>query len=99
MALEDSYLFVQGPPGAGKTTIGSQLIVGLLRQGKRVGVTSNSHKVINNLLRAVEARASEEGFRSRASRSRAGRIRRARSRADSSTTLTRMPISSKPAAS
>ena len=62
MALEDSYLFVQGPPGAGKTTIGSQLIVGLLRQGKRVGVTSNSHKVINNLLRAVEARASEEGF-------------------------------------
>ena len=31
-------------------------------QGKRVGVTSNSHKVINNLLRAVEKRAEEERF-------------------------------------
>ncbi len=61
-ALEDSYLFVQGPPGAGKTTIGSQLILGLLREGKRVGVASNSHKVINNLLKAVEERADEEGF-------------------------------------
>jgi uncharacterized protein len=61
-ALDDSYLFIQGPPGAGKTTTGAQLIVGLLRQGKRVGVTSNSHKVINNLLRAVEERAGEERF-------------------------------------
>ena len=63
LALDDSYLFVQGPPGTGKTTAGAQLIVGLLRQGKRVGVTSNSHKVIHNLLRAVEARADEQGVR------------------------------------
>jgi uncharacterized protein len=61
-ALADSYLFIQGPPGAGKTTVGSQLIIGLLRQGKRVGVTSNSHKVINQLLEAVEKRAAEQGF-------------------------------------
>jgi len=54
LALNDSYLFVQGPPGTGKTTTGSQLIVGLLQAGKRIGVTSNSHKVINNLLKAVE---------------------------------------------
>ena len=62
LALDDSYLFVQGPPGTGKTTIGSQLIVGLLQAGKRVGVTSNSHKVINNLLKAVERRADEQDF-------------------------------------
>jgi len=62
LALDDSYLFVQGPPGTGKTTAGAQLIVGLLRHGKRVGVTSNSHKVIHNLLRAVEERADEQGF-------------------------------------
>jgi predicted RecB family nuclease len=62
MALDDSYLFVQGPPGTGKTTAGAQLIVGLLKHGKRVGVTSNSHKVIHNLLRAVEERAAEQNF-------------------------------------
>jgi len=61
-ALEDSYLFVQGPPGAGKTTTGSQLILGLLRDGKRVGVASNSHKVINHLLKAVEDLADNQGF-------------------------------------
>jgi uncharacterized protein len=52
-ALDDSYLFVQGPPGAGKTYIGARLIVELLRAGKRVGITSNSHKAINNLLDEV----------------------------------------------
>ena len=61
-ALDDSYLFIQGPPGSGKTTIGSRLIVDLLRAGKRVGVTSNSHKVIHNLLDAVEERAAEVKF-------------------------------------
>ena len=34
MALDDSYLFMQGPPGAGKTYTGSHLIVGLLRAGQ-----------------------------------------------------------------
>ncbi len=62
LALDRSYLFIQGPPGAGKTTIGSKLIVALLRAGKRVGVTSNSHKAINNLLAAVERQAKIAGF-------------------------------------
>ena len=62
LALDHSYVFVQGPPGSGKTTVGAHLIVGLLRAGKRVGVTSNSHKAINNLLEAVEARAKLEHF-------------------------------------
>lgn len=60
--LDDSYLFVQGPPGSGKTHTGARLIVDLLRSGKRVGVTSNSHKAIHNLLDAVEAAAREQGF-------------------------------------
>jgi uncharacterized protein len=61
LALDRSYLFIQGPPGAGKTFTGSHLIVELLRLGKRVGVTSTSHKAINNLLKAVEAVAREKG--------------------------------------
>jgi uncharacterized protein len=58
--LDRSYLFVQGPPGAGKTYTGSRVIVALLKQGKRVGVSSNSHKAINHLLREVEKVAAAE---------------------------------------
>ena len=53
-ALDRSHLFIQGPPGAGKTWTGSQVIVELLKRGKRVAVSSNSHKAINNLLAAVD---------------------------------------------
>jgi superfamily I DNA and/or RNA helicase len=63
--LQESYLFIQGPPGAGKTYTGSQVIVALLQRGARVGVSSNSHKAINNLLAAVERRAAEEKVRFR----------------------------------
>ncbi len=59
--LEDSYLFIQGPPGSGKTYTGSHVIVELLRRGQRVGVSSNSHKAINHLLGAVEKVARERG--------------------------------------
>ncbi|HHK0662485.1 TM0106 family RecB-like putative nuclease [Pseudomonas aeruginosa] len=59
--LENSVLFIQGPPGAGKTYTGSHVIVDLLKAGKRIGVTSNSHHAINNLLSAVESRAQAEG--------------------------------------
>jgi superfamily I DNA and/or RNA helicase len=60
--LDRSYLFIQGPPGAGKTYTGSHAIVELLRRGYRVGVSSNSHKAINNLLRAVEDVATAKSF-------------------------------------
>ena len=59
LGLDDSVLFIQGPPGAGKTFTGAHLIVDLLKAGKRVGVTSNSHHAIHNLLAAVEQRAAE----------------------------------------
>jgi uncharacterized protein len=63
--LDESFLFIQGPPGTGKTHTGSLIIVELLRRGYRVGVSSNSHKAINNLLGAVEraARKKRVSFR------------------------------------
>lgn len=60
--LDNSYLFIQGPPGAGKTYSGKHLIVALLRAGKRIGVTSNSHKPIHHLLLEVVKQAQSEGF-------------------------------------
>jgi uncharacterized protein len=60
--LDQSVIFIQGPPGAGKTYTASKVIVSLLRDKKRVGVSSNSHKAIVNLLQAVEKVAKEEGF-------------------------------------
>jgi uncharacterized protein len=63
--LQNSYLFIQGPPGAGKTYTSSQIIVNLISAGKRVGVSSNSHKAINNLLAGIEKAAKEKGIRFR----------------------------------
>ena len=53
-SLDDSYLFVQGPPGSGKTTKGAHVICDLLQRGKRVGITSTGHKAIAHLLNKVE---------------------------------------------
>jgi uncharacterized protein len=61
--LDQSYMLVQGPPGAGKTFTSSHAIVALLAEKKRIGVASNSHKAINNLLKDVEAVAKEKGVR------------------------------------
>lgn len=63
--LQDSYLLVQGPPGAGKTYTASHAIVELLKQKKRVGISSNSHKAINKLLEGVERIAIEQRVRFR----------------------------------
>jgi uncharacterized protein len=56
---DHSYLFVQGPPGAGKTFTGAHLILDLISAGKRVGVTANSHKAISNLLAETERQAAK----------------------------------------
>ncbi|HEX7536395.1 MAG TPA: TM0106 family RecB-like putative nuclease [Dermatophilaceae bacterium] len=53
-SLSGEVLAVQGPPGSGKTYTGAALIRALLDDGLRVGVTALSHKVINNLLTAVD---------------------------------------------
>ena len=59
--LTDSYLFIQGPPGAGKTHTSAHVIVELIRRGKKVGVAANSHKAIHNLLDMVEKMAEKLG--------------------------------------
>jgi uncharacterized protein len=60
-AMDRSHLFIQGPPGAGKTFTGSRVIVELIRRGHTVGISSNSHKAINNLLGAIVDHARERG--------------------------------------
>lgn len=60
--LDHSYLPVQGPPGAGKSYTGSHLIVRLIQQGKKIGITALSHKVITNLLTKVWEVAREKNF-------------------------------------
>lgn len=59
--LNDSYLFIQGPPGAGKTHTSAHVIVELIRRGKKVGVAANSHKAIHNLLDMIEDMAENLG--------------------------------------
>ena len=59
---------VQGPPGAGKTFTGARMIVEMVRNGKRVGICANSHKVIVNLLDGVLEAASKQGLDARAVR-------------------------------
>jgi predicted RecB family nuclease len=51
--LVSGVLAIQGPPGAGKTFTAAQMICALVRAGKKVGITANSHKVIRNLLDKV----------------------------------------------
>jgi uncharacterized protein len=60
LALDDTTLAVQGPPGAGKTYIGARMICDLVHEGKTVGVCAQSHKVIRNLLEAVVAASKKE---------------------------------------
>ena len=51
--MQETVLCIQGPPGTGKTYTAAHSILGLLRDGKKVGVTANSHKAILNLLQTV----------------------------------------------
>jgi uncharacterized protein len=48
--LDHTTLAIQGPPGTGKTWTGARMILDLVASGKRVGVTSNGHKVIGKML-------------------------------------------------
>lgn len=61
--MDNTTMAIQGPPGAGKTYTGSHVIVGLVQAGKTVGVSSNSHKAIDNLLAGIEKVARAKGVR------------------------------------
>ncbi|WP_114217093.1 TM0106 family RecB-like putative nuclease [Ochrobactrum sp. 3-3] len=60
--LEGGVLPIQGPPGAGKTFTGAHMICELVRLGKTVGITANSHKVIRNLIDEAIKVAGEKGI-------------------------------------
>ncbi len=62
LGLDETVLAIQGPPGTGKTHTAAHMICALVKKGKRVGVTAMSHKVIRNLLNAVDKAARELGM-------------------------------------
>jgi predicted RecB family nuclease len=59
--LAGGTLAIQGPPGSGKTYTAAQMIVALVREGRKVGVTATSHKVIGNALDRIHKVAVEAG--------------------------------------
>lgn len=63
LALDHSYLAIQGPPGTGKSYTASRLIVRLLKEGYKVGVTGLSHKVISNLMAKTAEACEKEGVK------------------------------------
>jgi predicted RecB family nuclease len=65
LSATPSILPIQGPPGSGKTYIGARMILELIRQGRKVGITACSHKVISNLLNEIckAAREARMSFR------------------------------------
>lgn len=60
--LDHSCLVIQGPPGAGKSYTGARIIGALLAEGKRVGISSNSHSAINNLLLGTARHCRDAGI-------------------------------------
>ncbi len=60
LAMSDTVLAIQGPPGAGKTFTGARMICAFVKAGKKVGVTALGHKVIRKLLEEVTLAASED---------------------------------------
>ena len=60
-SMSGGCLVIQGPPGTGKTYTASQVIMALLADGKKVGISSNSHKAVVNLLFACGDAARERG--------------------------------------
>lgn len=48
--LNKSTIIIQGPPGAGKTYTSANVILDLVSKGKRIAVSSNSHKAVDNVL-------------------------------------------------
>ncbi len=66
LSLDRTTLPIQGPPGSGKTYAGARMILDLVHERRRVGVTANSHKVIGHLLdEVVDAARTDPRFRDR----------------------------------
>jgi len=57
--LDHGVLPVQGPPGSGKTWTGARMVAALVADGRKVGITAQSHKAITNLLDEIGAAFAE----------------------------------------
>jgi uncharacterized protein len=66
LALQNSTLCVQGPPGSGKTRRGARLISRLIQAGKRVAISSNGHNAICLLLNEAVKTGVADGIAIRA---------------------------------
>lgn len=62
-SMSGGCLVVQGPPGTGKTYTASRVISALLGAGKKVGVASNSHNAVVNLMSACGEAVTQKGGR------------------------------------
>ncbi len=51
--LDNGVLPIQGPPGTGKSHTAARMILSLIKEGKKIGVTALGHKVISSLLDKV----------------------------------------------
>lgn len=59
-AMDETVLPIQGPPGTGKTYVTARAILSLVRSGARVGVASNSHEAVRNVLMGCLAALEDE---------------------------------------
>jgi predicted RecB family nuclease len=62
LALDESVLPVQGPPGSGKTYIGAEMILSLIGEGRKVGIVAFTHRALTNLLDEVMDHAARDGI-------------------------------------
>ncbi|CAN5374216.1 TM0106 family RecB-like putative nuclease [soil metagenome] len=58
--LDRSVLPIQGPPGTGKSYTAARMIIALIKEGKKIGVSALSHKVINALLEKIKEAAARK---------------------------------------
>jgi uncharacterized protein len=61
-AMDGTVLPIQGPPGTGKTYVTARAILSLVRKGHRVGVASNSHDAIRNVLMGCLEALQDDGL-------------------------------------
>jgi len=66
--LDETVLPIQGPPGAGKTYLGAEMVIELLRAGRQVAITAFTHRALTNLLDTVLDHAQAQGLPVRAVR-------------------------------
>ncbi len=59
--LHQGVLPIQGPPGTGKSHTAAEMILSLVKAGKKIGITALSHKVITGLMQKVIKAAAQKG--------------------------------------